>query len=222
MIKLVYITGDIHGEYKRFENKKLKKLNENDCLIVCGDFGFIWNNSDKEKQILKKICDKKYKTLFVDGTHENFALLEQYPVVELYGGRARKIGGNLYHLLRGEIYTIEDKTYFTFGGGESTDRDLRKENGTWWVQEQPTMIEMQYAVEQLDKIERTVDYVITHQPPMTDMALLERKHTVNPLATFFDELSQNITYKKWYFGCLHKNKKVRHSQCLFTDIVKIT
>lgn len=84
------------------------------------------------------------------------------------------------------------------------------------------MIEMQYAVEQLDKIERTVDYVITHQPPMTDMALLERKHTVNPLATFFDKLSQNITYKKWYFGCLHKNKKVRHSQCLFTDIVKIT
>ncbi|MBQ8134241.1 MAG: metallophosphoesterase [Clostridia bacterium] len=219
---MVYITGDIHGEYKRFENKKLKKLNENDCLIVCGDFGFIWNNSDKEKQILKKICDKKYKTLFVDGTHENFALLEQYPVVELYGGRAGKIGGNLYHLLRGEIYTIENQTYFTFGGGESTDKELRKENGTWWVQEQPTMTEMQYAVEQLDKIQRTVDYVITHQPPMTDMALLERKRTVNPLATFFDELSRNITYQKWYFGCLHKNKKVRHSQCLFTDIVKIT
>ncbi len=222
MIKLVYITGDIHGEYKRFENKKLRKLNESDCLIVCGDFGFIWNDCKKEKQILKKICEKKFKTLFVDGTHENFGLLEQYPVVELYGGRARKIGGNLYQLLRGEIYTIEGKTYFTFGGGESADKELRKENGTWWVQEQPTMLEMQYAVEQLDKIKRTVDYVVTHQPTMTDMALLERKCAVNPLSTFFDELSQNITYKKWYFGSLHKNKKIRHAHCLFTDIVKIT
>ena len=195
MIKLVYITGDIHGEYKRFENKKLRKLNESDCLIVCGDFGFIWNDCKKEKQILKKICEKKFKT---------------------------QIGGNLYQLLRGEIYTIEGKTYFTFGGGESADKELRKENGTWWVQEQPTMLEMQYAVEQLDKIKRTVDYVVTHQPTMTDMALLERKCAVNPLSTFFDELSQNITYKKWYFGSLHKNKKIRHAHCLFTDIVKIT
>lgn len=219
---MIYITGDIHGEYSRFENKKLKKLSENDCLIVCGDFGFVWDNSEKEKHLLKKISDKRFKTLFVDGTHENFSLLNSYPVSRLYGGRVQQIEKNIYHLMRGEIYTIEGKTFFTFGGGESQDKDLRRENGTWWKEEQPTMEEMSYAVENLDTVERKVDYIITHQPSMTDMALVDRRCSVNPIATFFDELSRNISYKKWYFGSVHKNKKIPKAQCLFTDIVKVT
>ncbi len=220
---MVFITGDMHGEYERFESKKLKKLTENDCLIICGDFGFLWDNSKKEKQTLDKIREKKFRTLFVEGTHENFSLLSSYPVTELFGGRVRKMGGNLYQLLRGEIYTIEGKTYFAFGGGDSEDKELRKENGTWWKEEMPSMIELQYAVEKLDKAGRKVDYVITHEPSLTDMAHVIRKCRIDPLATFFDELSHNISYKKWYFGSLHTNKKLRHAHahCLFTDIVKV-
>ncbi len=220
---MVFITGDTHGEYKRFENRKLKKLTENDCLIICGDFGFIWNNSKSERDNLRKICEKKYKTLFVEGTHENFSLLAVYPVVEIYGGRARKIGGNLYQLLRGEIYSIDGKSFFAFGGGDSEDKELRRENGTWWKEELPSMIEMQYAVEKLDKADRKVDYVITHEPSLTDMAHVNRTCKVNPLSTFFDELEHNISYKRWYFGSLHINKKLKNtkSHCLFTDIVRI-
>lgn len=220
---MVFVTGDMHGEYDRFESKKLKKLGEDDCLIVCGDFGFIWDNSRQEKHNLKKICEKKYKTLFVEGTHENYGMLSSYKVVDLFGGRARAIGGNLFQLLRGEIYTIDGRTFFTFGGGDSIDKELRRENGTWWKEELPSMIEMQYAVEQLDKRDRKVDYIITHEPPLTDMVHIIRKCRVDPLATFFDEVSHNVTYKKWFFGSLHTNKKIRHthSQCVFTDIVKV-
>lgn len=216
---MIYVTGDIHGEFKRFENKKLKKLTENDCLIVCGDFGFIWSGSKEEQLILHKIGEKKFKTLFVEGTHENFNLLNSYPIIEMYGGRVQQINKNIYHLLRGEIYNIDNKTIFTFGGGESSDKDIRQENGTWWKEEQPTMEEMAYAVKNLDKFNRKVDYIITHQPSMTDMALVNRHCSVSPIATFFDELSHNIEYKKWYFGSLHKNKKIPDAQCLFTDIV---
>lgn len=218
---MIYITGDMHGEYSRYETKKLKKLTEDDCLIVCGDFGFLWNNSEKEKSVLKKISEKKFKTLFVDGTHENFRLLNTYPVTELYGGRVQQIGKNIYHLLRGEIYTIENKTIFAFGGGESQDKELRLENGTWFREEQPTIEEMSYAVENLDSCDRRVDYIITHQPCMTDMALVERRCSITPVSTFFDELSHNIHYKKWYFGSLHQNKKTPKAHCLFTDIVKL-
>ena len=220
---MVFVTGDMHGEYERFENKRLKKLSENDCLIVCGDFGFLWNNSAKEQHTLKKISEKKFKTLFIDGTHENFSLLSSYPVVELYGGRARQIGKNLYYLMRGEIYTIEEHTFFAFGGGDSSDKDLRKENGTWWKEEMPSMIEKRYGIENLDKNDRKVDFVITHEPTLTDMAHVSRHCRVDPLATYFDELAHNITFKKWYFGCLHENKKLRHthSHALFTDIVRI-
>lgn len=219
---MIYITGDIHGEYKRLENKKLKKLTENDCLIVCGDFGFLWDDSEREKAVLRKISDKHFKTLFVDGTHENFHLLDRLPVVELFGGRAQQAEKNIYRLMRGEIYTIEGKTFFTFGGGESSDKELRMENGTWWKEEQPSIEEMAYGVENLDTVGRKVDYIVTHQPSMTDMALVDRRCSINPLSTYFDELSRNIVYKKWYFGSLHKNKRIPRGQCLFTDIVRIS
>lgn len=218
---MIYITGDMHGEFERFESRKLKKLTENDCLIVCGDFGFVWSDSKEEQITLHKIGEKKFKTLFVEGTHENFRLLNTFPIVEMYGGRVQQLNKNVFHLMRGEIYTIEGKTFFTFGGGESNDKEIRQENGTWWKEEQPTMEEMAYAVENLDKFNRKVDYIITHQPSMKDMALVDRRCTVNPLSTFFDELSNNVEYKKWYFGSLHKNKKIPKAHCLFTDIVTI-
>lgn len=219
---MIYVTGDMHGEMERFDNRKMRKLTNKDCLIICGDFGFVWDDSPKEKSLLHKIGGKRFKTLFVDGTHENFDLLDKYPVTELYGGRVQQINGNLYHLMRGEIYTIEEKTFFTFGGGESQDKEFRKENGTWWKQEQPTAEEISYAKQNLEKYHFAVDYIITHQPSINDTRMMKRHCTINPLSSFFEELSNSVTYKKWYFGSLHRNKKLRLAQCLFTDIAKIS
>ena len=35
---MVYITGDTHGDMSVFKNPKLRKLGEDDILIICGDF----------------------------------------------------------------------------------------------------------------------------------------------------------------------------------------
>lgn len=51
---MVYITGDTHGDISFLKNPKLKKLNEKDTLIICGDFGFLWDiRNPKEQKILK-------------------------------------------------------------------------------------------------------------------------------------------------------------------------
>ena len=42
---MVYVTGDLHGDYSRFKRPEMKKLRAGDILLVCGDFGFIWDNS---------------------------------------------------------------------------------------------------------------------------------------------------------------------------------
>ena len=55
---MVYVTGDFHGEYKRFSAPEYGRLKKGDTLIVCGDFGFVWENTDKEKKQLKKIGKK--------------------------------------------------------------------------------------------------------------------------------------------------------------------
>lgn len=218
---MIFITGDMHGEYARYEHKKLKALKEGDCLIVCGDFGFVWDGSEREQAVLHKIADKRFRTLFVDGTHENFPLLRQYPVTELYGGHVRKIADNIFHLLRGEVYTIEGHTFFTFGGGDSTDKDLRLENGTWYREEQPTREEMAVAVRHLNAFDRRVDYIITHQPAQKERVLVDGFSPTTPLTTFLDTIAHQVQYRRWYFGSLHKNKKLPHAHCLFTDIIEI-
>ena len=128
---MVYVTGDLHGEYARFSDPTFRRLKKGDTLIVCGDFGFLWKGGKKEEALLRKIGKKRYTVLFLDGRHENFELLNAYPVTDWNGGKAQVISGNLIHLLRGELYTLEGESYFTFGGGESPDRELRAAAGAW-------------------------------------------------------------------------------------------
>ena len=67
---MIYITGDTHGDISCFKNPKLNKLGEKDILIVCGDFGFIWNPQDKnERKNLEYLKKRKYTICFVDGAY---------------------------------------------------------------------------------------------------------------------------------------------------------
>ena len=104
---MIFITGDMHGLMERFQDSAFRHIKKGDTLIICGDFGFLWEGTEEEKKALKKLEKKKYEILFVDGIHENFDLLESYPEEEYAGGRVHRIGTNLRHLMRGELFTIE-------------------------------------------------------------------------------------------------------------------
>lgn len=129
---MIYLTGDLHGDLERFKSKEMKKLKKGDTLIVCGDFGFLWDGSKKEQSILKKLGRSKYQILFVEGTHDNLDLIAQYPLEDWNGGKARHISGSLYKLERGSVFTLEGRRFFVFGGGESQEMDIRQADGTWW------------------------------------------------------------------------------------------
>ena len=121
---MIYLTGDTHGDLSCFKNPKLNKLGEKDYLIVCGDFGFLWDSeSEEEKKKLEQLKKKKYTICFVDGVHENFDIINSYQPYRWKGGNAHKIADNIFHLMRGEIFTFEGKTFFAMGGGESDDAD---------------------------------------------------------------------------------------------------
>lgn len=75
---MIYITGDTHGDVTRFsmdnfpEQKTFTDQNEN-YVIICGDFGLVWNyltETHSEKYWLNWLEAKKFTTLFVDGNHE--------------------------------------------------------------------------------------------------------------------------------------------------------
>lgn len=63
--------------------------------------------------------------------------------------------------MRGQVFTIESKTIFTFGGGTSIDKKTRKEHISWWKEEIPTDEEQAEGKNNLLKYNNTVDYIIT-------------------------------------------------------------
>lgn len=206
---MIYITGDLHGEFGRLNKAEIKKLKKSDTLIVCGDFGFVWDGSQKEQQTLKKIGKLKPQILFIAGCHDNYKLLEEYPVVELYGAKARQISGKLHELLRGEVYTIEDKKLFAFGGGMSEDMLLREEDVTWWRAENPTDQEFDVAIENLAKHQNEVDYIITHDTPLKHLINVETdQDKIGNIHAFLDSVGKHVKFKAWFFGKYHQDKTI--------------
>ena len=221
---MVYITGDIHGDISRLTPDKLKFMKTHDTLIVCGDFGFIWDDSKNEDKILRNLGTRKYNICFVDGTHENFSLLNKFPASDWNDGKARNITGNLYHLMRGEIYTIEGMKVLPLGGGDSPEAELRFENDDSEHLETPTKEELLKAVNRLEQVNYDVDLIITHEPPSkTREFLLMQKNeqfSVSALNAFFDELAIQCKYKKWYFGSMHTDKYISENQvAVFRNII---
>jgi len=221
---VIYITGDLHGEIGRLKSDAVKKLKKSDVLIVCGDFGFIWDGSEKEKKELKKIGKLKPQILFIAGCHDNYELLAKYPEVSLYGGKARQISGKLHELLRGEIYTIDDKKIFTFGGGISEDSVMREEGNTWWKEENPTDQEFEYAITNLAEHQNEVDYVITHDTSLSlkQFINMEKGHEeIGNIHAFLNALGKNVNFKAWFFGKYHQDKTIPpRYYAVFQSVIK--
>lgn len=218
---MIYVTGDLHGDISRFKAKTFKKLKKNDYLIVCGDFGFVWDGSAKEQKRLKWIGKRKYTVLFVEGTHDNLDLLNAYPTAEWNGGLVHEISGNLRHLCRGQIFTLEDHTIFAFGGGESGDAENRSES---WIQsELPSPEELATARERLARADHHIDYVITHQCSRSLKSFLAmRDDEANVLDTFLDFVRTSCKFKRWFFGSYHINKAIPpHEYAIFDTVTPI-
>lgn len=223
---MVYVTGDTHGDISFFKDPKLKKLTDEDILIVCGDFGFLWDRSDKEKNALQTLEKKKYTICFVDGAHENFDILNSYKDYRFKGGNAHKIAPNIFQLLRGEIYTFDKKTFFCMGGGESDDREMRTEGETWWKEEMPSAEELMNGARNLKDNDFKVDYVITHEAPAIakDFIRLHKNQEMRltPLNTYLQELMKSVEYNHWFFGSLHMDLNIsKKMTAVFNDIIKI-
>lgn len=224
---MVYITGDMHGDIERLYDKEFRKLRRGDILIVCGDFGYIFDGSKSEKQIVNYFAKRKFITAFVEGTHDNLDKINRSRETVWKGGKVHRIKGNLLHLMRGQIFNIDGNRFFTFGGGESTDKDMRVAQGFWWRQEEPTPDEMADGARVLDEARCEVDYIITHEPPaLVKSAILLRRgdnDNINKLNGYLEEIGRSCVYKRWYFGSLHEDRVItEHHTCVFKKLLPVS
>lgn len=253
----VYITGDIHGEPTRFsidnfsEQRKFSDDKDENIVIIAGDFGLIWDRekeSKEEKYWLKWFEEKNYTTVFVDGNHENFERLNHYPVVKWHGGNVHVIRPNLLHLMRGEIFDMEGKKFFTFGGASSHDisdgildfddegwknkakalekrgKYLYRVKGlSWWENELPTPEEMKNGIRSLNVVNHKVNYIITHCPPQSIMELFDNyTYSKDYLTVYLEKIKEETEYDKWIFGHMHENKQIDDKHiCLYEQIIRL-
>jgi hypothetical protein len=80
---MIYLTGDTHGDLSRLTSAnwpKGKSLSKRDYLIILGDFGVLWNPKEdsSSKYWLNWLSKKPWTTLFLDGNHENFDLVDNF------------------------------------------------------------------------------------------------------------------------------------------------
>lgn len=241
----IFITGDTHGDLdigkiKAGFNEK-DNLTKQDYLIIAGDFGGVWYGSSatpidsvyiisdelkkhfkEDNYLLKWYEDQNYTTLFIDGNHENHALLDSYPVEEWHGGKIHRIMPSVIHLMRGQIYEIAGKTFFTMGGASSTDKEWRVENVSWWERELPNEKEYEEARNNLKKYNNRVDYIITHCIGREYMQKIGRTRVNDRLTEFLSEIDKTVEYKHWYFGHYHKDMEIddRHT-LLYQEILEL-
>ena len=245
---MIYITGDCHQNFRKFNTKifpEQKEMTKEDYVIICGDFGGVWNKeveNKEEKHLLDWLEEKPFTTLFVDGNHENFDRLYSYPVELWHGGNVHKIRPSVIHLMRGQIYEIDGKSFFTFGGASSHDiesgildpedpdfkekkkwldrewRSYRVNHITWWAQELPSEKEMQEGRANLAAHDNQVDFIVTHCcATSTQMLIDEQKLKPDIETDYLEEIKQAIQFKKWFFGHYHDNRNVSKKEILIYE-----
>ena len=251
---MIYITGDTHASFsKRFNNENFpeqKEMTKDDYVIICGDFGGIWDEKEEsknEKYWLNWFEDRNFTLLFLDGNHENFDRLYEYPVKEWHGGKVHEIRSSVYHLMRGQIFEIGGKSIFTFGGASShdisggiLDRDdpdykqkkkqldreylsYRINHVSWWEQELASDEEMEEGKRNLQMHDWTIDYILTHCCSTTTQDIFGKYlYQADRVTDYLEFVKNHANYQKWFFGHYHDNRNVNDKEImLYEQVIRI-
>ena len=211
----IFITGDKHGTFLPFFTLAEKmELKDDDILIIAGDAGYVWNEDFSYGiETLQQLFPGTI--VFIDGNHENHALLNSLEVCTWQGGQVHRVGERVYHLMRGEIFSIYGKTFFVLGGARSIDKDRREEGISWWQEEEPSPEEMEYGLKQLTQHYNDIDYVITHESPLFAREFITRSKEVDEdyhlpaqLEKWYHFISASHKLKQWYFGHMHVDQTI--------------
>ena len=224
---MIYITGDTHGLTDVQKLKDDSYIKAGDYLIIAGDVAVCWSEKF-DKETVRYWEKKPYTVLFVDGNHENFTKLLSYPIEEWNGGKVHFIAPNLIHLMRGQVFTIEGKTFFTFGGGISIDKAYRRPFISWWPDEEPTAAECEEGLANLDKVNWKVDYVVTHAAP--EWIVRGPISQIHPMLQedcecekYLDTIYDKLDFKMWFCGHYHLDAMLTRYKMLelYQDVVRI-
>jgi hypothetical protein len=219
------------------------QLTKKDYVIICGDFGLLWNYkslgrcigsntndwcwAEDEIKLLEWYNSCPWTTLVVLGNHENYDRWETYPITEWHGGRVQRVGSSIIRLMNGEIYEIDGRSIFCMGGAMSTDRgyatgtekyDIHK---WWWPQEIPSAEEWNHSFDNLEKVNWKVDYIITHDAPAAITYRTNKSWRISEVSNRLEQIYTMTEFKRWFCGHLHRDEDYYNCSILYHRVVPI-
>jgi len=155
------ILGDLHGDLEHlFVVSRTMEARGIQVLLQLGNFGFIWPGTnwghtlDRIENRLRKADQVLY---FIDGNHEDFTILNAFPIG---ADGLRHVRPSIIHIPRGLRTTLQyGRTFAAMGGANSVDRGLREQGVSWWPEESITDADL----EQLGT--EPVDILVGHDAP---------------------------------------------------------
>ena len=150
--------------------------------------------------------------------------------------------------MRGEIYKIDGRSIFAFGGASSHDitdgiikmddqgewhktaRTWEKQNKlfrikelTWWEEELPSEEEMNNGIYNLEQNHEKVDFIISHCASASVTALIgQGLYEQDKLTGYLEQVRERTEFSKWFCGHYHINQQVDDKHIvLYEQIVRI-
>ena len=230
---MIYITGDTHGKFERFEKFCFEnKVSRDDIMIILGDVGLnYWENSDDSDN--KRDVEKFGMTFFcIHGNHEQrpFAIAS-YKTKKFHGGLVwyEEEFPDILFAKDGEIYNFDGYECIVIGGAYSVDKNFRLAHGwKWFANEQPSKEIKEYVESQLAKRDYKIDVVLSHtcpldyQPIEVFLSGIDQSKVDSSTEEWLNEIEHKLDYKKWYCGHYHTYKKLYNVEMMFQEIEKFT
>lgn len=205
----ILIAGDWHGNHvwakKIIQVAEAEEINK---IIQVGDFG-VWPGKAGQEylEILSRALVKRgIKLYFVPGNHEDYNQIDEWnrSLPKNEDGHI-EIQKNLFYAGKVNAWTWEGKRFASVGGAVSIDRSWRKENMSWWSQEQLTALEETQAKD-LGK----VDYLFSHDAPQdVPLSYLKKDEDSQAHRYTMTKIGLAIRPNLWFHGHYHRHMEYK-------------
>jgi len=247
-----FVVGDIHGNTSVFSKSKFPlqaDLTKDDVVFQLGDFGVLWYYPEsllhfKDDELLNDLAAASFSLFVIPGNHENYDLINALPIVEKWGSPVFVLhleDGDIFFAKRGEVYTVNAKTIFTFSGAKTFDADrfslkdldqirqtekygrkiISIDDINYWEGELATKEEREHAIKNLSEHNYKVDFIFTHTAPrdIINEFIFKTDDTEgkfsDPTVDFLDNICELVEFKEWHYGHMHHNYSIKTTDGLF-------
>lgn len=227
-----YITGDTHRDFERIEQFcEENGTTVDDVMIILGDAGINYYCGGSDRDVKAHLARLNITLFCVHGNHEERPwLAADYDELVWNEGivYVESQYPNILFAKDGEVYNFHGKKVMPIGGAYSVDKYYRLRHGLQWFEsEQPDEGIKAYVETQLDKVNWSIDVVLSHTVPIEAEPVwafipgLDQSAVDKSTEKWLQHIHDNLDFSEWYAGHYHVESEECGIRIMFEDYDEI-